>query len=346
MFSKEFIKQPYEMKSKSHHRAFYFSSPDSNQNITNLILAKGVTAFIQPDGVTYNGDLRYDDGRVRSAQFVTHADCCAFTRTPNVFYLFPIHKDDLKNVGLDEQDLIYWINKLNESGAGFEYLYFGEHETPKITAINGMYDWFYEHNYYLRDTNFYWVGVPKLGYKINRPYLHWVMLRYLISTEYSNQHSNYLGPKIPRLAYFNIPRITVMLHKEFGLPFFKALLYAHLANPFKSGNGLAYTDYMGINCGYSYDFRETYQAPCVNVTPEQFKWLWENSGDQLNQLLTRSFYTSVSYGRKPENMAGLTKLDAPYDCNVLYKLFHEGKYQDFINEIENSYKKHEEKVAI
>lgn len=330
--------------SKTFFRAIYFGSGKSNDQIVELINNMGFDKFLDPD--TAGG--KYHDARITGeVYYQDHAECCAFTKTRDVFYLFPIHKEELANVGLDEQDLLYWINKLNGMEVGFQYLYFGEKYTPKRTKPGGSYNWFGAYSQRLSTEKFYWVGVPKLGYRNqNKPYLHWVALRYLISTQVSDNNVRLVGKDIPlqnRLAYYHIPRATVMFHEKFGLPFLKAFLYAHLTSPYYCGNSLAYTDYMGVNMGMGRDYRDSAQAPCVNVTEKQFKELWDSAGESLNSMLIQTeFLKNWSY-KDSIKKVGLKHLAAPYDHEKLYTLFSKGLYQDFINEIENSYKVYEEK---
>lgn len=341
MFPREFSNSV--KNDKIYHRAIYFQTGKSNDDTIKSIMEKGISDFLATDTPYGYADKRiHDDG----LQYYGKAECCAFTKTPNVFYLFPIHKDELANTGLDEQDLLYWINKLNGEEVGFKYVYFGEQRTPYKTRAGARLDWMTSHTLRLSSEDFYWVGVPKLGVKVNKPYLHWVALRYLVSTENSGTGlANYLGKGKLRLQYYNIPRVTVMLHEDFGVPFLKAFLYAHIANPFKSGNGLAYTDYMGIKINDMNDYSKTYQAPCVNVTNEQFAFLWDNCGDTLNIMLTQYDFDTRHKSRSGD-LKGLKHLKAPYDHEKLYQLFYDKQYQEFINEIENSYKEYEEKVAI
>lgn len=301
----------------------------------------GFDAFLKPD--MYG---RYADGRITGdLQYITHADCCAFTKTRDCFYLFPIHKEELASVGLNEQDLLYWINKLNGTEVGFQYLYFGERKTPERTRPGAGFDWFDDHGR-LPDDNFYWVGVPKLGYRNhNKPYLHWVALRYLISTQISENNIDSVGENLgyrDRLAYYHIPRATVLFHEKYNIPFLTAFLYAHITNPYYCGNSLAYTDYMGINMGGTRDFRETAQAPCVKITNEQFKETWDATNETLNSMLTQREFKGSLSAKDQIKKTGLKHLAAPYDHEKLYMLFNKGLYQDFINEIENSYKVYEE----
>ena len=136
-----------------------------------------------------------------------------------------------------------------------------------------------------------------------------------------------------------------MLHEDFGVPKHRAFLYAHLANPFYSGYGLAFTDYMGVTFknpyGTDIDYNKSQPAPCVNLTADQFKKLWNNSvSPNMNSLLTHLNHGAFTGNTKVE---GLKNLNAPYDCMKLYALFDAGDYKGFIQCIEDSYKPEKKK---
>lgn len=331
--------------SNVHHNAIYFQSAMSNDEIVEMLLDKGIEAFITPDKAANIYDPPgYSDKRILSLVTRINAGCCSFSKTKDVFFLYPITLEELKNVGLNEEDLVEWLHYLNSMEAGFNYLYFGKQPYPKAfhVQMTGSDKIFIERR---NSKDVFWVGVPSVDKSDsqNKPYLHWIALRYLINTTVSNNSVGLIGKDCKRLAYYNIPRITMFFHKEFKLPKLRAFLYAHIANPFYSYYSLAFSDYMGYKSG-SIDFaRAGQQAPCVHVTREQFKAIFDASnGLSMNPLLTQMVYDGQEAFKKIRNLKNLA---APYDFEKLFQLFEAGKYQEFVNEIKESYKTVESNIT-
>jgi hypothetical protein len=325
------------------HYAVVFNIFESSKNTISKIKKMGITAFLEPDRIdldSYNRTIRihYDDRRMINAAFLREQGCCAFTRNSSYFYLFPIHKNELANTGITEQELIQWIEFLNGMRVGFKYSYFGEAEGPTITAeatilnSTNRHCWSnFRSEWRGRDNRYYWIGVEKFGSEtILKPYLHWVCLRYLINSTTSS--FNCSGMKsTSRLAYYNIPRIAMFFREEMKLTKLKSFLYAHVASQFNSGNSFAFSDIMGLD-----KLNPSYQAPCLNVTSKQFQEIWSENNGSLNYTLTKHFYDGSERIRAIE---GLKNLDAPYDPNLIHELFDKGDYEGFVKHIEDSYKK-------
>jgi hypothetical protein len=346
MFSRKFENDSKEPASI--HRSIYFlpNKGVTNEQTIEAIQKEGIANYCQPDYFDVNNSSVFKDGRfavghLRVAQF---GSCCSFTKAAGQFYLFPIHKQELAAVGLDENDLLVWIKKFNDLKVGFNYLYFGEQPGPKMTENNGAREWMSHYSASHRDNIFYWVGVPVFDEENKlKPYLHWVALRYLWNSRVSESNTKRLGDVAEsRLSYYNIPRITMMLHEDFKLPFLKAFLYAHLAHAWFYGNSLCFSDYMGIkgtDAMGDYDYTKSgFPAPCANIKRSQFKVLWENTQTSLNLMLTEWNYADLlKRGLTAETLKGLENLSAPYNVRKVRALFNNGDYAGFIKEIKESY---------
>jgi hypothetical protein len=329
----------------TNHRGIMFNSDFSYDTVlSRLNKPDGINSFLKRDDTGSNvyGPL-YKDNRINGNYTAyTAAGCCAFTKNHTMWYLYPIHEEELTNVGLDEQDLIKWINYLNNLKVGFKYLYLGE-QSIGIAQANFM------DRYSLRPTNkFYWVAKAPEGtindnINPNIPYLHWIMLRYLFNGQVTPEQHNLLKPKL-KLAYYNIPRITMYFHEKLGLSALKSLLYALVTSNYYSGYGIAYTDYMGqkgiskTQYGDGQVARDytAQQAPCLRFTREQFKQVWHNrcTTGNMNSMLTQRNFTGEN-----AKIKGLKDMEAPYvkDIHALYDLFAEGKYVEFVKAIDKSY---------
>jgi hypothetical protein len=327
------------------HNAVFFQTQLPNKKIVKLLCEKGVAGFLHQD---VEGDMNdnsnwnkqfYKDGRITGApSYKNRSSCCSFTKGNGLWYLFPIHKDALANVGLTEEDLVKWISYLNSMRVGFKYLYLGLQDGNEYMQNN----WVNSRKDYCYTTNqAYWVAVPKFDDNNFRlPYIHWIALRYLINTNISsvnfiydsvkNKNVTTLGEK-ERFSYYNIPRITIMLNEDYGLPKLKAFLYAHLANPFFSYYGLFYSDYPNI----------TLRKPDVGLNNKEFKdmWHYDRSSSVLNDMLTQSNDTAAL------NVIG-RKFSAPYDGFHLFKLVDAGDWKSFIKHIQTSYNKKGKKSKI
>jgi hypothetical protein len=340
-----------------YHRAIYFmpKAGTTNKQIIEKLTKEGIASYCQPDRVNADGYTVFDDGKFDQGylRIITNASCCAFTRAAGYFYLFPIHRAELKSVGLTEDDLLLWIKKFNDQKIGYEYLYFGEQPAPAITEEGQFFFWKKYHSSEIKDNTFYWVGVPIFDQtNILKPYLHWVTLRYLWNNRTSAVNMALLLPSVQRLSYYNIPRITMMLHEDYNIPFLRAFLYAHVAHPWSYANSLAYSDYLGISgvnqYGEKFDFNSGgQQGPCLNITKPQFKAWWEfygNSSQQscLNGMLTQYKYNYfMNSGEAVKNLVlktGVKSLHAPYDGRKVVELFNKCDYEGFINEIKSSYR--------
>lgn len=361
MFSRKFANDA--TNAIHHHRAIHFlpNQGTTNEEIIKQIQKQGIAKYCQPDSFDskYQAHI-FNDGRFAQYSFKiqTFAGCCSFTKTAGNFYLFPIHKTDLASVGLVEEDLLLWIKKFNDLKVGFNYLYFGEQPAPEVTGMKEVSNWMAPHYNSKEENIFYWVGVPVVDPNSRLiPYLHWVTLRYLWNARQSGNNSyRIFGASSDKemLGYYNIPRVTMMFHEDYKVPFLKAFLYAHIVHPWCFGNSLAYSDYMGLSGMLDqgngrdpvpYDYKKSlYQAPCVDLKRSQFKELWANYPGGLNTMLTEHGVTVMS---KSELITTTTKavvgdLAAPYDPRLLHTLFDEGKYDEVIKHIKDSYKKHKE----
>jgi hypothetical protein len=315
------------------HNALCFVSGLPSEEVFALLKKKGISEFVKPDidPVKNPYSEHYTDKRVQGhVTPVLHAGCCSFTKSANQWYLFPIHRNELASVGLDEKDLKAWVRFLLGMKIGLNYKYLGEHELN--VTFPGRSPNLWREAQRAPDNKFYWIACPAFpsGTNRNLPYLNWICIRYLFNSNQGSHLLNELKSK-ERLMYYNIPRIAMFLHKTYGLTRLRAFLYAHVANPFYSGHGLAYTDYMGksnyVNC----------QAPCLNIKAPQFKKLLETTAvsGAMNTVLTKlNFDYLIARNEVPE---GLEHLNAPYDANTCYKLFDEGDYVGFIKHIDDSY---------
>lgn len=367
MFSEKFINDS-KFTNMTHNALSFGSELKKEEVIERLLGSNGIDNFFTKGQKGHNAYNFYGSHINGQPSVANSADCCAFTQNADMWFLFPIHKNELANVNMTEETLIYWLKFLNESEAGFDYLYFGEQKPPShiprawSNTIRTKGD----------DSAYYWVGIApmKINHKIS--YMHWIALRYAISTRICNPGYIYEGAysdKIIAYPYFAIPRITDLLHTKFGLSKIKAFLYAHLTSRYYANHGLAYTQYMGIilpaNAKLGMPNPTTltaYPAPCVNLTGEQFKTLLyqDKHADAINPMLTSTNYDFLvkRIEEKKKNPSynvvvipkGLSNLNAPYAKNVeslnkMYLLFQSGKVQEFIDLINESYgiKKVEEK---
>ena len=326
----------------SSHNAVSFYTNLSNKEVTKRLL-KSVSEFLTqdviPKGYGSTEKAFKDERIVGVAHYYSSQSCCAFTKDPAKWFLFPIHRNELNNVGLVEDDLIVWLKFLKDMKVGFKYLYLGEQEYNVKKSTN--YPVWTHDKERASDNTFYWVAIPKFSENtLERiPYLHWICLRYLFGTMTSTACLEGLKPKI-RLSYHNIPRITMFFHEKYRFTKLKSFLYAHLANPFFSGYGIAFTDYMGVKYKSLYmhdvDHSKNYQAPCVDITTQQFKELLTlpSNSNLMNSVLTKISYDT---SKDVRNIPGLKNLDAPYNCHKLYELFDSEDYDGFIEHIRSSY---------
>jgi hypothetical protein len=325
MFSRKFVND--HKGSRQSHHAVSFTSSLSRKEVIKLLIKMGVAKFITEDNTPKEMDLynpnftRYNDNRIAGApQYHVSSQCCAFTKNSQRWFLFPIHEKDLENTGFDGEDLVKWIMFLNGMKAGFEFHYLGVQEGNTYTHKNMYRGWGKDRN------SFHWVLVPAnpTGVHYKKTYLHWIFLRYLINTTASEAHM--LDIKAKRLAYYNIPRITMMLHEDFGVPKLKALMYAHLAYPF-----YYYYGFIASDC---FNTDDNPIKADVSVTAEEFKHLLSNDSiTGANNML------AISQNASP-TVRSYRKRDyaAPYKPSVLWALFEKGDYEGFIKHIKDSYK--------
>lgn len=325
------------------HKAITFHTELSEKSILSLLQKNGIEWFITKDLKQKSSyDPGYKNNRITGEpQYVPNAGCCSFVKDPNKWYLFPIHENELANVGLKEEDLMAWINFLNRSRAGFKYYYFGEQTISYDfeAGTGNKRSWRTAGD---KPNTYYWVAYPKFGEDINRnvPYFHWICLRYLFNT---TQATNSLGNnwwEKGDLAYYNIPRIAMYLHEKLGLRRLKALLYAHYASNFYSGYGLGFTDYGGLKFksgtgvySHDVDYSQVY-TPCVNLTASQFKTIWNtpSSDGTMNYMFTKKNFDTVKK-KVPE----LKHLDGLYMPDF-WPIFRKGDYAGFVKAIDNFYK--------
>lgn len=296
-----------------HHEAIHFISGLPDSEVIKRILDEGIVKFFTHDVDKPTFDNPYKDNRVMGvASYPANYGCCAFTKTLDRWYLFPIHKTDLENVGLCEEDLIKWIKFLNDTKTIFKYKYFGIHPTlpEHFNRINSYKKWAVENE-------FYWVGVPPISDWKNQPYLNWICLRYLINTNMGNGGGSYAQP------YYMIPRVVMMLHEDFGLSRVKALMYAHISATYYYYYSMCYSDNMN-NALYK---------PDVNLTSIQFRKLMSVTG--INAEMNSVF--SVRNAQSG-NVKAIKDLKAPYDYMECFKLFQNGNYEGFVKHIKNAYK--------
>lgn len=327
------------------HQSIHFLSAWPKKRVVDFVkkegIAKFVTADVIPQPESYQPPV-YHEGRIIGAPaIVSRSGCCSFTKDPKRWYFFPIHRNELSNVGIVEDDLIAWLKFLNDMRVGFKYLYFGRHESiPSTEKL-----WVLKQSTYaneierITDNTFYWVAVsPTEGGHSLIPYLHWICLRYLINSYTSNNMINELKAGT-RLAYYNIPRIAMFLHEHVGVPKLKAFLYAHVAHPFYCGYGLAFTDYMGQPSGYNIQdknyYIQTYPAPCVNLTATEFRKIWAagSANSSMNLMLTES---NVSH--LVNKNTGITALPGYNKPNEGYALFNAGKYKEYVKYVDDFYR--------
>jgi hypothetical protein len=257
---------------------------------------------------------------------VNMANCCSATKNAGYWFFFAIPRARLANVGLDEQDLIRWLNFLNTMKAGFEYYYFGEQQ-PSVEMLKNL------ENYEDKSNTYYWVGVPRFGgenWKL--PYLHWIALRYLTNTEVGvfNREPNRTETTAP---YYLIPRITIMLHEEHKLPKLRAFFYAHATLPFYYYKCMCYA-------GHVWSIPNLEQAQQhqldVGVLTTEFRRIWKTGSANMNCMFTPANNTY-------KGITDIRTLRAPYNIRIASKLFEEGKYNEFIKYLRGSYRPKKEK---
>lgn len=324
MFPRKF-KNDQKQELTSHH-SITFTTDLSEKKLVASLIEKGVADFISFDNpyVTgtwgakdFKGKKPYKDNRITGEPSIrTNVGCNSHMKNQNLNTLFPIHKKQLENLGYTEENIIEWINFLNGMRVGLKFYYLGEQAAPKMVET----EW---RNKCLVDSNdYYWVFLPSHSEDGHwkRVYLQWVALRYLINTTTSSVSMN--GLKL-KLGYFNIPRITMMLHEDFKISKIKAFLYAQLANPFYSYWGMNYSD--SINPLNHFD---------VSVKATEMKKLLteKNVSVSMNMMLCIG-NTSPAV----EKILG-RKLKATYEISKLFFLFQKGEYANFVKEIKKCYR--------
>lgn len=334
----------------SGHQALTFNTGWTKAKVTAQIRKRGIAGFLEKDnkGVGY-GITPYKDDRVIGTVNVQHmASCCSFTKDPEKWYLFPIHASELAVVGLEEDDLIRWIKTLNGMKVGFKYLYFGAQEGGSWTD-----KWFKgeKHNGIspiskerYSSATLFWVAVPKLNSRgkngivtnINPkiPYMHWIYLRYLIN--YQTSSGNSVPINIPKLSYYNIPRVMMTLIDEHKLPAFKAFMYTMVAAPWYSGWGICYSDYGGNtptedNNKNAYP-NYTMYYPYLGVTAAQFKALMH--GPTSNGTMNATLCSQNTSNVVKELKLDLTALHSPNKC---FEYIKQGDLKGFIAYLDSLY---------
>jgi hypothetical protein len=336
MFSRKFVNDHKEAVIA--HNAIYFGSRLTNKQVIEKILKEGLLNFIKEDNANPSwGQSFYNDNRIDGKlQYATQAACCAFTKTDKNFYIFPIHEEQLKNVGLNGDDLLKWLNFLNTAKIGLKYYYLGH-----FAGNDYMHTiWRGKNKHPIHSTvptnEYHWVMIPRAQENFNDtsntlykvPYFGWIALRWLINTFISNQGNN-PGENIPtrqRLAYYNLPRIAMMLHEDFGLTKLRSILYANAMHPFYYYYSLCYSDRLFVNEEFKFD---------VSVKAAQFKGLlrlntWDGS---MNSMLTAQNVRQRANVREV-----LPEVRTPYNWRMLHENFLAGKYEDCVNHIKQAYK--------
>lgn len=342
MFPRKFVKD--HKFDVTNHNAIVFHTEQKKADIIDKIMKMGIASFVTPDNPQAGAyGNQFKDSRISGLpQYIASAGCCAFTKNAAQWYLFPIHSKELANVGLVEDDLVEWITFLNSMRVGFEYLYFGQQPAPTTDVVPS--NW--RNSTRGNDGIYYWVGMPAFGANAlpAKPYLHWICLRYMFNTQVSTMNQSF--DKVRRLNYYHIPRITMFLHQEHKLTKVKAFLYAHLASPFYSGYGLCYSDYMLTDTEWASQNRTKEQIDTnhsvydvfVNLRVPEFKALWaiRTYNGAMNTMLTQSNYAGNDTLRKA--LPKLKDMKSSYVARDLYQLFADGKYEEFIKTIKDSYK--------
>jgi hypothetical protein len=342
-----------------YHRAICIAPRvgQTNEFFIEKLRNGGIATYCEPYKYDEYGCPEVDENNPDSPEelmIVKNASCCAFTKDTRFFYLFPVHKSELASTGLVEEDLLQWLTKFNSLKVGFNFVYFGEQLAPECTHAMKNLDWRVNQNpESKKDNTFYWVGVPVFEDKanINKPYLHWVVLRYLWNCKISGHgmKSALDEDNVQYLAYYNIPRVTMLLHEEYNLPFLKSFLFAHAAHSWCRSNSMCHSNIMGITTkdghGKDVDYHALgYQAPNITMKRVQFKALWDhNANFTLNNMLTPlGLVNMIKAGATMKDFEGLRSNEAPYAKKdtliAIRKLFNEGDYQGFIDAIKKSYR--------
>lgn len=290
------------------HDFAMFAGEGTEENTVKQIMKEGVADYLSK----------------RSVGVHINQSCCSGTKNSGYWYLYPIHISSLSNVGITEQELIQWLNFLNTSKAGFRYYYFGEQPADKDNA-HALKGRGYSSNSY------YWVGVPRVNNKGENTnphfsYLHWIALRYLISTLTSSTHvitggmyENYVAP-----YYYNIPRIAMMLHEEYKVPRLRAFLFAHAAGPFHGYKAL-------FDMASTWSVENHTSKPDLGILVSEFKKIWyAYTGTSMNNT-----FTAINNGNP--NILKIREMRAPYSLPIAGKLFADGKYKQFIKYLKDSY---------
>lgn len=305
-FTKKHTQECYE------HDAICFRSTLTNDQVVETIMKMGVLEFIRPqgrlDGTNANA---YPDKRINGyPSFIEDRACCSFTRNSNQWYLFSITERQLTNVGLTQDDLLRWIKFLNEMRVGFQFKYFGMSTLPAgLPALDK----------YVRQTT-HWVGVPDFASdNTNLAYLHWISLRYLISTN--------IGTLRESLPYYAIPRAAVMLHEDFGLTKIKSFLYAHMIAPIYAYKAMCNNE---TTYDAAPDSQNTY-LPDISLNSIQFKKLWNKKLAGMNNMI------APLRGHSDPTIVKKV-MSAPYHPRTCYELWQKGDYKGFIAYLDSVYK--------
>jgi hypothetical protein len=311
------------------HHAVMFNTEMKQTDVVKLLKKMGVAKFTQPDKGGLGGydstPVYKDDRIVGRPSYQNGAVCCSFTKNSTQWYLFPIHRDQLANTGLTEDDLIYWIKFLNDMKVGFKYLYLGEQEGNK--HMSDIWKPGRDNGHMVTSNTYYWVVVPKFAAQASfrKAYLHWVALRYLINTTISSDGSSY-GTTRP---YYILPRVAVMLHEDLGLSKLRAFLYAHLSFAYKEYYSLCHSDTM-YNTAAN-------RKPDVSVSPTEFRKLWAINGP-LNAMLACYVTDRADPYNGGADAVKIKKFAATYNTNVLFDLAAKNDWKGFVQHIEKSYR--------
>lgn len=297
------------------HNAIQFTTTLSKQKVVAAIKSKGIAAFVTPDKVNTFGAV-YEDKRISTTPtYQRNAGCCSFTKDPSFWYLYPIHKAELANVGLTEQDIINWLKYLNDLRVGFKYLYFGEQEGGNKANETWRIGTSSNTERYPNNT-YYWIGVQSFPTSTSKniPYLHWIYLRYLINgTTSSNVSSGTYHH-----AYYNIPRVIMYMVEKLGMKPFKAFMYSLAVGAWYCGYGLAYSDY---------DISNT--VPDLDITAAQFKIIWQNCSGYVNHMLTTQQSVPIGVNKKA--------FEPKHDPTFCWNLYNKGQIKEIVKYLDKCY---------
>lgn len=322
MFTKEFLK---DRPGFANFNVMRFQSSLTGPEIVKMVKEKGICEFLTPDKTTgYTHE--YSDRRIVGGVAVhPNASCCAFTKDMGHHFVYLFTDSMLTRSKLELADVQEWLNKLNEHG--FDYTYLGAAPPAKPMTVNSI-----------KGDKFHYILSPRKPSNPHQQYGSWIAFRelFLESTlqDFARRTMKH-GKDHFEYTQNNIPHITMMFHRDFKVPFFRAWMYAHICGPNYSGLGFMFSDTMQLKHTdtkepfRSFDFSHSQMLPYVNMDSTLFHKMLAESKTNMNNSFSPNNLNTLG--------AKIATKYHVYDFLKVWQLFVDKQYQTLIDYLNDFY---------